>query len=110
MNVIYLGRDNAIEWELLVDGKTVTLSSVTRVVVWLPPSASEDGTPVVFDTNSDSDITLTASSTRVRIEGGERLLNTGSYPSYLTVYDAANPDGLAWGVNPIQVVARPSDS
>jgi len=109
MSVIYLGRDNAIEWALLADGKAVAPDAVTRVVLWLPAAASVDAVEVKLDSLSDSDITLIESATKVRIEAGDRALNPGAYAGYLTVYDAANPDGLAWGNMPIHIVLRPSD-
>ena len=36
-------------------------------------------------------------------------LNTGAYAGYLTVYDAANPDGIAWGSMLVRIVERPGD-
>ena len=109
MSTVYLGRDNAIEWALMVDGQPVTDGAVQRVVLWLPAAASVDAVEVTLDSLSDSDITLIESATRVRIEAGDRALKPGVYAGYLTVYDAASPDGLAWGNMPIHVISRPSD-
>ena len=64
---------------------------------------------VTLDSSTDSDITLIESATKVRIEAGDRALNPGSYVGYLTVYDAATPDGLAWGSMVVRVVERPGD-
>ena len=109
MSVIYLGRDNAIEWALMADGQPVTAGSITRVVLWLPAAASVDAVEVKLDSLSDSDITLIESATKVRIEAGERALKPGAYTGYLTVYDSANPDGIAWGSMLVRIVERPGD-
>ena len=109
MSVIYLGRDNAIEWALMADGQPVTAGSVQRVVLWLPAAASVDAVEVTLDSLSDSDITLIESATKVRIEAGERALKPGAYTGYLTVYDSATPDGLAWGSMLVRIVERPGD-
>ena len=101
--------ENAIEWALLADGQPVTAGSVQRVVLWLPAAASANAVEVTLDSSTDSDITLIESATKVRIEAGDRALNPGSYAGYLTVYDAATPDGLAWGSMVVRVVERPGD-
>jgi len=109
MSVIYLGRDNAIEWALLADGQPVTAGSITRVVLWLPADASVNAVEVTLDSLTDPDITLIESATKVRIEAGGRALKPGAYTGYLTVYDAVSPDGLAWGSMLVRIVERPGD-
>ena len=109
MSTVYLGRDNAIEWALMVDGQPVTDGAVQRVVLWLPAAASVDAVEVTLDSLADSDITLIESATKVRIEAGERALKPGAYTGYLTVYDSANPDGIAWGSMLVRIVERPGD-
>jgi hypothetical protein len=104
MSVIYLGRDNRIVWELRADGQTVTPGSVTRAVLWLPATASTESEAIVMDSQTDPDIELTDSATRVQISAGDRPLKPGTHQAYLTVYDAANPDGLAWSTDMIKVI------
>jgi len=101
--MIYLERDNVILLELQQDGQTVTQGAVTRAVLWFPSRAGVDGNSVVFDTDTDSDITLEVSQTQVRIQAGQRPMNPGVYTAYLTIYDQNHPNGIAWASVPTRV-------
>lgn len=102
MSTIYLERDNKLRYRLEANGETVTANSVTRAKFTLPAHASTAGTVEVFDTN-DSDASLTDNATVLQVDAGERDLQVGTYTGYITVYDSANPDGLAWATVQVEV-------
>ena len=109
MAELVIGRDNTVVMRLEQDGQTVAPGAVTRVKLWIP--AGTDGGPVVFDSATDPDIELIDSATRVSITGLERDLKPGSYTGYLTVFDAANTNGLAWARPRVRVLSwRPESS
>lgn len=104
MSTIYLERDNKLRYRLEADGSTVPDNSVTRAKFALPGIASPGGAVEVFDTDDPGgEATLTDSSTVLQIDAGERNLNTGTYTAYITVYDSASPDGLAWASVPVTI-------
>jgi len=104
VSTVYLDRENWIEWELRTDSSPIEANAVTRAVFWLPGSAAVSGEPVVFDTDTDTDITLTSGATRVRLKPGNRGLTPGRHTGFLTIYDTANPGGIAWTQVQIRVV------
>lgn len=92
MSGIYLEKDNAVKWQLTQAGAVVPDDTITRVVVTIPTPASD----VVFDTSTDTDITLEDSATAVQVLGGERDIDPGVYQAYFTVYETGSVNGLAW--------------
>jgi len=103
MATLYIGRDNTVVLTLQKSGATVAASVVTRAQFWLPGEAAVDGNPVVYDTATDNDISLTNVATKVEITAGNRQLKAGRYLGYLTIYDAVNTDGIAWATVPVSI-------
>ena len=105
--MIFLDRDNVILLELEQDGQPVQEGAAQRAVLWLPSRAG-NGSPVVFDTDTDDDITLEESGTRVRVQGGQRTITPGMHTALLTIYDASHPNGLAWASISVRVRRWPA--
>lgn len=102
-SAVFLDRDNDILLRLERDGGVVDPDIVQRAVLRIL-RADE-----VFDTDSDSDITLQDNARNVRIQGGQRNIAPGLYRALLTIYDAANTNGLAWAQISVRVRAWPAD-
>lgn len=103
MLTIYPNKDNKIELQLLVDGVVVDADTVTKAVLWFPAEATTTGTELSIDTDNDSEITLNADATEVSITTGNLPLNIGCFKCYLTIYDVANQDGIAWSTLKIKI-------
>ena len=88
---VYLGRDNAIDIDLLADGAPVDLSSVTRMIlrdsgcVWEVDSITS---PTAFD--------WSAGDGRISMALGDEPIPAGAYSCRLIVYDPTNTDGVVW--------------
>lgn len=105
--VLFKGRDNTLRLQLLIDKEVVPTNTVLRAVMRVRIS-DED---VILDTSDiDDDITLTDDNTVIEVGAGA-LGDTppGSYHTWLTVYDAVSPDGLAWDDIDLRVVEWKAD-
>lgn len=92
---VFLDRDNKITLKLLQDGAPITEDLVTKAVLWVPGTAFSSGLPQVVDSDGPN-ITLTDGATKVTLELGSLDVKQGAHSCYLTVYDAAHPNGIAW--------------
>lgn len=105
---VYKSRDNVLRLQLIQDGAVVTTDAVIRAVLRL---RNPSGTDIILDTNdAGDDLTLTDNATVVQV-GADGLSSTeaGAYESWLTIYDSANLDGIAWASPTIEVVEWKSD-
>lgn len=89
--VVYLGRDNTVDLQILADGIPVDLSSITKYELkdtqcsWLVSSLTS---PTAFD-DSLGDGKLTISL-------GEEVIPVGDQSAWLILYDANHQDGIIW--------------
>lgn len=87
----YIGRDNAIDLQLLADGAAVDLSSVTRVILrdvactWEVDSSTSPG---AFDWSAGDGV--------ISLILGDEAITAGAYSCWLIVYDPTNTDGVVW--------------
>lgn len=87
----YIGRDNAIDLQLLADGAAVDLSSVTRMILrdvactWEVDSITSPG---AFDWSAGDGI--------ISLILGDEAIASGAYSCWLIVYDPTNTDGVVW--------------
>ena len=102
-STVFLGRDNRIRLQLQQDGQTVQEGAVQRAVLKLLNSG------VVFDTDSDNDITIESNGTEVVVQGGTREIPPKIYAGLLTVYDQPNPNGIAWAEVTLRVRDWPAE-
>ena len=103
--IIYLGRDNAIELILKAgDSKTAQdLSGVTHMEAVFSGTTFSSVTSGYFDWQ---DRTVGSGTTTgwVKLTFGQATtLSPGAYKAELIVYDATWDDGLLWGTVPIRV-------
>jgi hypothetical protein len=113
--MIYLGKDNTIDWQLQADGAAQDLVSVTRMTVEL-----SDGTSTT--TLDSDDLGGNGEGNAFYWVGGEvesteanlflslgdaaedAELSAGFYRLRLTVYDPDHTDGLVWiSSEPVQL-------
>lgn len=105
---VFKERDNVLRLQLMQDGVVVATNAVTRAVLRL---RNPGGTDTVLDTDDvGDDLTLTDNATVVQI-GADGLsgVSDGAYSTWLTIYDSANTDGIAWASPEIEVVQWLSD-
>ena len=89
--IVYLGRDNAIDLQLLSDGRAADLSSVTRMI--LRDSAC---TWEVDSSTSPTSIDWAGGDGALTLQLGQEPIPPGVYLCHLFVYDPTNPNGLFW--------------
>lgn len=94
MSTVYLGRDNPLRLELEQDGAHVEAGAVTRAVLYMMRGP-------VFDTQTDDDIEIDGDEIVVR--AGMRDITPRIYTALLTVFDEANPNGVAWAELSVRV-------
>ena len=94
-DTIYLGNDNAIEWQLTEDGTAVNLASVSRMTLELAG--------LTIDSASHASVFDWSGGDKVVVSLGQQAIPTGYHVAQLTVYDASNPNGIVWGQSIIQV-------
>lgn len=111
---VYLGRDNALVWELLRDGETVEQDAVSDARLWIPGSITESGDPIVAATYSEDGLhqalELTDNATKVEATLGSLPLRTGQGIAALTIYDSEHPDGIAWARIQLRVHTWPVEA
>jgi hypothetical protein len=103
MSRVYLGRDNKIVLQLLVDGATVGSGTITRASFWIPETATVSGSAMTLDTETHSEIALSEGGSVVEISLGHLPLKPGSATCYLTAYDATNTNGIAWATITVSI-------
>lgn len=91
---LWLGRDNTIDLALIVDGKRINHTSITRCIV--------DFGSVQVDSSTASDaFSFTASKLILKL--GETQIQPGVYSMKVITFDAANMNGIVWGFIPVEV-------
>jgi hypothetical protein len=96
--IVYLGRDNTIDLQLLVDGQPADLLNTTRMTLEIGDTlVDSDLSPSAFDWQQGN-------GKLVLKLGGENL-TPGTYMATLTVYNETAPNGIVWGSFPVQVRA-----
>lgn len=102
--MIYLNRDNEVRFRLKQNKKDVVENSITRVTIWLPSAASAStDSPIIFDTDVDSELLLENDKKDLVISLGQADLNPGTYLCYITVFDPDHPNGIAWARESLRV-------
>ncbi len=112
--MIYLGRNNIIDWQLQADGAAVDLASVTRMTAEISDGTTSATIDSDTDGNGEGNSFYWTSGTPEPTEANLYLslglalessgLTAGFYRLRLTVYDPDHPDGLVWlASEPIQI-------
>lgn len=100
-NIVYLGRDNVIVWELLQNNKTVQEDAITHAKLWIPEELTDVSEPIVASTDPEEDmydgLKLIDNDTKIEARLGSLPLKKGYGMAFLTVYDSDHPNGIAWG-------------
>ncbi len=94
--IVYLGRDNSIDLELLSNGDPADLSSITRMDLQVGEITISSDDP------SSGPIRWAQpgyATGEVRLSLGDSALTpmASVQTGTLVVFDAANPDGIVWG-------------
>ena len=109
--IIYLGHNNTIDWQLQADGVAIDLAAVTRMTLEIDSQTLDSatdgngsGNPFYWTTGVPAtgvaNLFLTLGSA-AETAG----VSTGNHTVALTVYDPSHPDGLVWvGSEPVTVV------
>lgn len=90
--VVYLGRDNTVDLQLLAQRVPIDLSAVTRFELrdslcnWNIDSVTS---PAVFDVSRGDGILV--------LNLGSELIPAGDQSAWLILYDALHTDGTVWG-------------
>lgn len=110
--IIYLGHDNRIDWQLRADGEAVDLEAVTRMVIEIDTKILDSanlggnghGNAFYWTTGIPADgvanlfLSLGAAASAAGV-------STGNHNVRLTVYDPDHVAGLVWlGNEPITVI------
>lgn len=104
MSKVFLDRDNVIRYRLQKDGSTITPNSVTRAQLFFSGRVTVSGDDILLDTDEAGNaLTLNADATEIEIRAGQQALTPGRTQCFLTLYDAANPNGIAWAEIPITI-------
>jgi len=100
--IIWLGRDNTIDFVLYSDqssGSTVfDLSAVTQIDVTFG-----SGTTISSSTSPTLFSGVTSSVGELTLQFGSANLTPGKYRSEVIVYDSSNSNGIVWDKIPIIV-------
>ena len=96
----YQGRANFKAIDLLVAGELVSPNTLVRAMAVLESEPA--GTVYCVDSQVNSDIvSLAENGTVLSFQPGLIPdIQLGFYWVYLTMFDAANPEGFAWGASP----------
>lgn len=89
--IIYLGRDNAIDVQLKDDGAVADLGSVSRIDL-----VEQSGAWSVSSSTSPNAFDWLGGDGRVSMILGGETIPTGTHRCYLVVYDPTNTDGIVW--------------
>lgn len=94
---VWIGKDNAIDLQLLEDGVAKDISATTRAVLTLIKSGVTD---IVIDSAVESGVfdwsTAGATGKLTMKLGGVSSLVAGTYKARLELYDAGNANGIVW--------------
>jgi len=89
---IWLGRDNTIEFKLLLEGTPITdHTTITRVQIDL-----NEGTYVIDSNTNPSWFDLTNTDRIILDFGAVTGIPAGNYSVEIVVYSADYPNGLIW--------------
>lgn len=113
--LVYNGRDNAIDLVLLADGVAVSVSLLTRVIVEIGESTL-DSDALGLGAGEEFDNTITKAMTSGDLKGqtvqvlrlslGGESIAAGRHQAKLTIYDVDHAAGLVWTEGlPVEVMA-----
>jgi len=89
--IVYIGRDNSIDLQLISDGVAVDLAGVTKMHL-----KAADGAFLVDSAVTPQCFDWTAGDGTVIISLGDQDIPPLSYTCYLIVFDVVNTDGVVW--------------
>jgi len=105
--IVYLGRDNTIDWQLQADSVAVDLASVTRMVLQIGDVTIDSDTDGMGEGNpfywTGGVPTEGVANLFLTLGGAE--LASGIQDAKLIVYDPDHAAGLVWTVEKVKVVA-----
>lgn len=91
VEIIYLGRDNAIDVQLKTDGVVADLGPITQIDL-----IEKDGIWLVSSATSSEAFDWTVGNGTVSMQLGGEALPIGTHKCYLIIYDPTNPNGIVW--------------
>lgn len=103
--VVYIGRDNAIDLLLSADGVVTNLvaGNVSRMDIRLCQDSATVQTISSVSTPLAFDWTTAGASGRVILELGGLFTAAARYKAHLIVYDPSNVNGIEWGTFTLNV-------
>lgn len=94
--IVYLGRDNTIDFILKADGEAQSLSAVTHMEMVISGVTYSSVTSGYFDWSGST-------TGYVSVSLGQSSVTTGVQTGRLIVYDSLNTNGILWGKVPLKV-------
>jgi len=96
IEIVYLGRDNKIDLQLLSDGEVENLANITKMILDFGKdllgsdiAVDSDTSPAAFDWSEGNGI--------LHLTLGQQSISAGLYWAKLIVIDSSNPNGVVWG-------------
>lgn len=98
--VVYLGHDNTLTYQLLASSSAASLGSVTQITLTL-------GSVLIANSSASSGTITWAgsgfSTGEIRLKLGDQSISAGTYHAPLIVYDAVNSTGIVWDYIPLRI-------
>lgn len=103
---IYVDHDNTVDLILKSDGVAVDLSNATKISISIGGTTFESANKATGVITWDQ-VGYETGEIRIDIgnETGLDALAGSTYDAEITVFDASNPNGIAWDVIRVQVIA-----
>lgn len=92
--IVYLGHDNTIDFQLVADDEAQDLSAVTKITATFGTkriSSTDKAAGVITWDQAGYD------TGEIRLALGGESIPAGGYEMYIVVYDPSNTDGVVWG-------------
>ena len=101
--IVYLGHDNVMKYQLLASSSAASLTSITGMTLTF-------GSTLIANSSASTGAITWAGSGyitgEIRLRLGDQAITAGTYNAPLVVYDAANSTGIVWGNIPLRVKAE----
>jgi hypothetical protein len=105
--IVYKGRDNVTQWQLMEDCENLDGTTVDRVTLNIPDLdvfLDSDGSPSPISINAGGIVSATIGP---ELEGSPEV-SEGFYDAYLSVYTDEATNGIAWATFRLQVSTWPA--
>ena len=91
--VVYLGRDNSVDLQLLASGTPIDLSAVTKFEL----KDTLCGWDTIDSSTSPGAFDITKGNGILVLNLGDEGISPGDQSAWLILYDGAHDDGIVWG-------------